>query len=63
MENEIVSDIRNKLQALNIVLERMAEGKPVPESFFNLAIRDFIEAWKLFKSISSDGECFQNRMH
>lgn len=56
MNYEILSDIRNKLQALSIVLERMAEGKVVPESFLHLAIRDFIDAWKLFQSISIDGK-------
>jgi hypothetical protein len=60
MENEILSDIRNKLQAFSVVLERMSEGLTVSESFLNLAIRDFIDAWKLFKSLSSDGKSLKD---
>ncbi len=54
MEYEILSQIRNKLQALTLMLERMADGKTVPEGFFKLAIRDFNDAWKLFQSLSTD---------
>lgn len=56
MIDEAISDIRNKFQPLSVVLERMAEGKAVPESFIRWAIRDFMDAWKLFQIISTDGE-------
>jgi hypothetical protein len=56
MNYEIISEIRNKLQAISIVLERMAEGQNVPEDFFKLAIHDFSEALKLFRSLPNDGK-------
>jgi len=40
MDYEIISDIRNKLQAPYLVLERLAEGKNVPEQFVEIAKAD-----------------------
>ena len=40
MKTEIVSEIRNKLQAPYLVLERLTEGKYVPERFVELAKSD-----------------------
>ena len=56
MEKEILSDIRNKLQPFSLVLERMAEGLTVSESFLKLAIRDLNEAWRLFQNLPTEGK-------
>ncbi len=48
---EIISDIRNKLQSSSIVIERMAEGKPIPENMINLAKSDLGEIEKLLSAL------------
>lgn len=48
---EIITDIRNKLQTSSLVIERMAEGKPVPENMINLAKNDLGEIEKLLSAL------------
>jgi len=48
---EIITDIRNKLQTSSLVIERMAEGKPVPENMINIAKSDLGEIEKLLSSL------------
>ena len=48
---EILTDIRNKLQTSCLIVERMAEGKTVPERFINLAANDLMEVEKLLSQL------------
>ncbi len=48
---EIITDIRNKLQTSSLVIERMAEGKPIPENMINIAKSDLGEIEKLLSSL------------
>ena len=50
-ENANVVEIRNKLQATSVVLERVKEGQEVPKKFIELALRDFEEAVRLLNEI------------
>lgn len=50
-KTEILTDIRGKLQTSSLVVERMAEGKSTPESFINLAKKDFAEVEKLLGTL------------
>ena len=40
MNDEILSEIRNKLTAPKIALERLAKGKKVPREFLELAAKE-----------------------
>ncbi len=48
---EIITDIRNKLQTSSLVIERMAEGKPVPGNMINIAKSDLGEIEKLLSAL------------
>ena len=48
---EIIVDIRNKLQTSCLIVERMAEGKTVPERVLNLAVNDLMEVEKLLSEL------------
>ncbi len=40
MNEEITSEIRNKLTAPKIALERLAKGEAVPKEFLELALKE-----------------------
>lgn len=40
MKEEILSDIRNKLTAPKIALEKLAKGESVPSDYLKLAVRE-----------------------
>lgn len=48
---EIISDIRNKLQASSTVIEQLSQGKSVPENLINLAKGNIEEIEKLLSEI------------
>ena len=51
MKNEIIPDIRNKLQAPYLVLERLTQGKYVPERFVELAKSDLTIVEELIQKL------------
>ena len=51
MINEIIPDIRNKLQASFLVFELLAEGKNIPERFVKLAKSDLVLVEELIQKI------------
>ena len=60
MKIEIMSDIRNKLQAPFLILEHIEAGKSVPKTFFKRAGLDLIEAERLFRNLISDDNSTAN---
>lgn len=40
MNDELLSDIRNKLTAPKIALEKLAKGEHLPREFIKLALKD-----------------------
>jgi hypothetical protein len=40
MEKEILSDIRNKLTAPKIAMEKLAKGERLPKEFLELALKE-----------------------
>lgn len=40
MDEEILSDIRNKLTAPKIALEKLAKGEKLPKEFLGLALKE-----------------------
>ena len=48
---ELISDLRNKLQASCTVIEQLSQGKPVSEKLVNLAKNDIAEIEKLLSEI------------
>jgi hypothetical protein len=48
MNNEILSEIRNKLTAPKIALEKLARGEKVPKEFLDLAVKELKTAGNLF---------------
>jgi hypothetical protein len=51
MKDEIIPDIRNKLQAPYLVLERLTDGKSVPEHFMELAKSDLTKVEELIRKL------------
>lgn len=51
MANEILSEIRNKLTAPKVALERLAKGEKVPRGFLNLAAEELSAAIALFREL------------
>ncbi|MBI5023493.1 MAG: hypothetical protein HZC18_00625 [Candidatus Omnitrophica bacterium] len=49
MNNEILSEIRNKLTAPKIALERLAKGEKVPKEFLELAAEELNAAAALLQ--------------
>jgi hypothetical protein len=47
MDNEILSEIRNKLTAPKIAFERLAKGERVPREFLKLAAKELKAALAL----------------
>jgi hypothetical protein len=50
MSEEILSEIRNKLTVPVTALERMAQGKPVPKGFLELAVAELRKAAALLRN-------------
>jgi hypothetical protein len=48
---EIISEIRNKMQASCTVIEQLSQGKPVPENLINIAKSNVQEIEKLLSEI------------
>lgn len=51
MDEEILSDIRNKMTAPKIALEKLAKGEEVPREFLALALRDLKKALGLLEEL------------
>lgn len=52
MDNEeLLADIRNKLTAPKIALEKLANGEKVPAEFLALALRDLQKAFVLLQEL------------
>ena len=49
MDSETISELRNKLTAPKIALERLAKGERVPREFLELAAEELNAAVDLFK--------------
>ena len=49
MDEEISADIRNKLTAPRIALEKLAKGEDVPKEFLELALRELSGLFELLK--------------
>jgi hypothetical protein len=49
MNEEILSDIRNKLTVPMTALERMAKGEKMPKEFLELALRELNAAVDLLR--------------
>jgi len=48
---EIISELRNKMQASCTVIEQLSQGKPVPEKLINTAKGNIEEINKLLSEI------------
>lgn len=51
MDNEILSEIRNKLTAPKIALERLDKGERVPPEFLKLAAKELKAAIDLMEEL------------
>ena len=51
MNEEILADIRNKLTAPKIALEKLSKGEPVPLEFLQLARRELDAADQLLAKL------------
>lgn len=51
MANEIFPEIRNKLTAPKVALEKMANGERVPREFFKLALKELEKAIVLLQEV------------
>ena len=49
MDQEILSEIRNKLTAPKIAIEKLAKGERVPREFFKLAAEELKAAGNLLR--------------
>lgn len=49
MSEEFLSDIRNKLTAPKIALEKLAKGETLPKEFLELALKELNEALVLLQ--------------
>ena len=53
MDKEILSELRNKLTAPKIALERLAKGQKVPKEFLELAAKELDAAIELLGGAAS----------
>lgn len=56
MDNEILSEIRNKITAPKIALERLAKGERVPLEFLKLAAKELKAAIDLMEELEETRE-------
>lgn len=56
VNHEIVAEIRNKLQTSTLILERLADGKMIPDGFVNLAKGDLAQLEKLLCRLEGKAE-------
>ena len=48
---EIMSELRNKMQASCTIIEQLSQGKPVPENLINIAKGNIEEIEKILSEI------------
>lgn len=53
MANEIFPEIRNKLTAPKIALEKLAKGEKVPKEFLELAVEELNAAVRLSRGLNT----------
>ena len=56
MNTEILSEIRNKLTAPRVALEKMSKGEPVPGEFLALAAAELKAAIALVQELEETSE-------
>jgi hypothetical protein len=54
MNEEILSDIRNWLTSVQVVLERIGKGEHVPREVSNLALKDLKKAIQNLGKVRAD---------
>ena len=59
MDNEILSEIRNKLTAPKIALEKLAKGERVPREFLELSAKELNAAVTLVQGRKEKSTCHQ----
>lgn len=60
MADEILSEIRNKLTAPKIALEKLAKGGRVPREFLELAAGELKAAGNLLRRLATSGNTQNN---
>lgn len=53
MNEEILTEIRNKLTAPKIALEKLAKGEKMPKEFLELALNELVALTELVEKLQS----------
>lgn len=63
MDNEILSELRNKLTAPKIALEKLAKGERVPREFLELAAEELKAAVELLGGKAASHQVTKSPRH